>query len=65
MPPLTPPRREIAHLIRGKCASASAMCGRDFYSRDWVAENGGGGERETMPFVNGSTHQLQTQNQDS
>ncbi len=26
---------------------------------------GGGGERETMPFVNGSTHQLQTQNQDS
>jgi hypothetical protein len=27
------------------------MCGRDFYSRDWVAENGGGGKRETMPFV--------------
>jgi hypothetical protein len=37
----TPPRREIAHLTRGKCASA--MCGRDFHSRDWDAENGGGG----------------------
>jgi hypothetical protein len=43
------------------------MCRRDFYLRDWVAENGGGGgKREMMPFVNGSTHQLQTQkNQDS
>jgi hypothetical protein len=51
-PPPTPPRREIAHLTRGKCASA--MCGRDFYSRDWLAENGGGGEkREMMPFING------------
>jgi hypothetical protein len=32
MPPPTPPRREIAHLTRGKCASA--MRGRDFYSRN-------------------------------
>jgi hypothetical protein len=37
-PPPTPPRREIA---RGKCTSA--MCGRDFHSRDWDAENGGVG----------------------
>jgi hypothetical protein len=63
-PHTTPPRREIAHLTRGKCASA--MRGRDFYSRDWCAENGmGGGKHATMPFVNGSTHQLQTQNQDN
>jgi hypothetical protein len=39
-PPPTPPRREIAHLTLKKCASA--MCGRDFHSRDWDAENGGG-----------------------
>jgi hypothetical protein len=65
MPPPTPPRREIAHLTRGKCASA--MRGRDFYSRDLLAEEGGGGWKkcETVPFDNGSTYQLQTQNQDS
>ncbi len=39
-PPPTPPRREIAHLTRGECASA--MRGRDFYSRNLLAEGGGG-----------------------
>jgi hypothetical protein len=64
MPPPTPPRREIAHFRRGECVSA--MCGPNFYLRDLLAENGGGGEKcETMLFFNGSTHQLQTQNQDS
>ncbi len=63
-PPPTPPRGEIAHLTRGECASA--MGKRDFYSRDLLAVGGRGGERrEMMPFVNGSSYQLQTQNQDS
>jgi hypothetical protein len=52
-PPSTP---------RGKCANAGR--GRDFQTRTWDAENGGGGKkRETMPFVNRLTDQLQTQNQ--
>jgi hypothetical protein len=37
----TPPRREITHLTHGECASA--MGKRNFYSRDWLMENGGGG----------------------
>jgi hypothetical protein len=61
MPPPIPPRRETAHLTRGECASA--MRGRDFYSRR-IGE-GGRGKRETVPFVNGSSYQLKTQNQDS
>jgi hypothetical protein len=58
-----PPRREIAHLTREKCASA--MGGHDFYWRDWGSENGGGGTKrcKMVPFVNWSTNQRQ--NQDS
>ncbi len=37
-----PHREEIAHLTRGKCASAMRV--RDFYLRNWRAGNGGGGE---------------------
>ncbi len=63
-PPPTPPRREIAHFTRGE--PASAICGRDFYSRNLLAGGGEGGVKcETVPFVNGSSDQLQTQNQNS
>jgi hypothetical protein len=63
-PPPTPPRREIAHFTRGELASG--IRGRDFYSRNLLAgEREGGGKCETVPFVNGSSDQLQTQNQDS
>jgi hypothetical protein len=63
-PTPTPPRREFAELTRGKCASA--MRGRDFQARNWDWRMGEGGKkRKTIPFVNGSTYQLQTQNQDS
>jgi hypothetical protein len=41
MPPPTPPRREIAHFTRGE--PASAIRGRDFYSRNLLAGQGGGG----------------------
>ena len=40
--PPTPPHRETAHLTRGEWASA--MRERDFYSRNLLAEGGGGGE---------------------
>jgi hypothetical protein len=38
-PPPTPLRRETAHFTRGECASA--MLGRDFYSLNLTAEDGG------------------------
>ncbi len=63
-PPPTSPRREIAYFTCGE--PASAIRGRDFYSRNLLAgQGGGGGKCETVPFVNGSSDQLQTQNQDS
>jgi hypothetical protein len=40
-PPPTPPRREIAHFTRGE--HASAIRGRDFYSRNLLGEGGGVG----------------------
>ncbi len=59
-PPPTPPRREFAESTRGKCASARR--GHNFQVWNWGEENGGGGgERETVPFVNGLMYQLQTQ----
>ncbi len=58
-PPPTPSSREFAESTRGKCVSA--MRGRDFQAQNWDTENGGGGGREMMLFINGSTHQLQTQ----
>jgi hypothetical protein len=63
-PPPTPPQREIAHFTHGELASA--IRGRDFFSRNLLAGEGeGGGKCETVPFVNGSQDQLQTQNQES
>jgi hypothetical protein len=45
-------------------ASANRKC--EIYSRDLLAGGGGGGVIcETVPFVNGSSDRLQTQNQDS
>jgi hypothetical protein len=41
-PPPTPPRRESAAFTRGK--SAVAGRGREIQTRNWDAENGGGGE---------------------
>jgi hypothetical protein len=59
-PPPTSPRAVTAHFTRGglQVRTASARFTR----------GGGGGGRgicETVPFVNGSSDRLQTQNQDS
>jgi hypothetical protein len=43
-PPPTPQRREITHLTRG--GRASAIRGRDFYSRNLIAEEGGGNAKQ-------------------
>jgi hypothetical protein len=61
MPTPTPLHREIAHFTCAEPASAIRRC--DFYSRDLLAGGWGeGGEKcETMPFVNRSSDQLQTQ----
>jgi hypothetical protein len=63
-PPPTPPRREIAHFTHGEPAKCNPQV-RFLLARFAL----GGGERgvncETMPFVNGSSNQLQTQNEDS
>jgi hypothetical protein len=61
-PPLREPLPHILHVVDGKCKPQV---------RDLLAgiTRGGGGEGgmicETVPFVNGSSDQLQTQNQDS
>jgi hypothetical protein len=61
-PPPTSPRAVTAHFTCGGWQSANFMC--EIYSR------GRGGRQgdlrnETVPFVNGSSDLLQTQNQDS
>ncbi len=48
------------------CWTASANRKCEIYSRESLAGGGGGGVIcETMPFINGSSDRLQTQNQDS
>ncbi len=61
-PALHEPLPHILHMVDGKCEPQV----RDLLAR---ITRGGWGEdgviRETMPFDNGSSDQLQTQNQDS
>ncbi len=64
LPPLREPLPHILHVVDGKC---------DLQERDLLAgftrEGGGVGEGavicKTVPFVNGSSDRLQTQNKDS
>ena len=62
-PPLREPLPHILHVLDGKVRAGCARFTRENHSR------GRGGEGrmicETVPFVNGSSDQLQTQNQDS
>jgi hypothetical protein len=63
-PPPIPPRAEISrnqHVENVRVRHAEAISVRGIDAR----RMGGEGKREMMPFVNGSMHQLQTQNQDS
>ncbi len=64
-PPPTSPRAVTAHFTRVGRQSVSWMC--EIYSRESLAREWGEGGVicETVPFVNGSSDQLQTQNQDS
>ncbi len=65
MPPPTSPRAVTAHFTRGGRQSATFMC--EIYSLESLAAEGGEGRMicETVPFVNGSSAWLQTQNEDS
>jgi hypothetical protein len=64
MPPPTPPRAVTAHCTRGEwqVRTASATSTREILSRGGEE---GGVICETVPFLNGSSDRLQTQDQDS
>ncbi len=64
-PPPTSPGAVTKHFSTCWTASANRKC--EIYSRESLAEGGGGRGAicETVPFVNGSSDRLRTQNQDS
>ncbi len=62
-PPFRAEKSHIFHMESRQVRSADAISTLGIYS--WGKGGGGGEKCETVPFVNRSSNQLQTQNQDS